>query len=476
MSRSRNRLRITNFICLGVLLTSFLPSAVKAQNPSQSPPDPYLANDRAPDVRFKADILVVVAHPDDETLVASYLAREVLDAGRKVAVVYGTRGDGGNNEVGPEQALAMGQIREMEARQALASLGISNVWFLSGRDTASQNVLYALEHWGHGSNLDQLVRIVRLTRPSVILTFLPDFTTGENHADHQAAGVLATEAFDIAGDRVAFPGQISPASNPDGNMNLTEDLRPWQPEKLYYFHNPTYDIFVGRGPQYSSSDISPSRHEAYKLVAAQAFALHRTQGGDKIERAIRDHALDSSRDEGVTLATAPVKLILGKSLVGGGITDDVFAGIEPGGIPFHRLPPPPEKQNSEPALAIGDPWNYYHEFWRAHGLDHLSDIVPLEVTVKVGGELVVPLIIDNPLDRSIDVSFSVAAPQGWNLRQVDPVTVAGRTRYFLRVRASAPGSKLDGWQNFKVSARSAGRDLGAVSLQAELSTGWVAPQ
>lgn len=476
MSRSWNPLKTMRCACVAVLLAILLSTAITAQNSPQPATDPYLANDRPPDARFKADILVVVAHPDDETLVTSYLAREALDAGKKVAVVYGTRGDGGNNEVGPEQALAMGQIREMEARQALGSLGISNVWFLSGRDTPSQNVLYALEHWGHGSNLDQLVRIVRLTRPSVILTFLPDFTTGENHADHQAAGVLATEAFDMAGNRTAFPEQISPASNPDGTMNLTEGLRPWQPEKIYYFHNPTYDIFAGRGPQYASADISPTRHVAYKLLAAQAFALHRTQGGDKIERALREHALDSSQDEGLTLATAPVKLILGKSLVGGGTSDDVFAGIEPQGIPFHPLAPAPDEHNSEPALTIGDPWNYYHEFWRAHDLDHLSDVVPLEVTVKVGGELVIPLIVNNPRDQSIDVNVSVAEPEGWKVREIDPVTVAAHTRYFLRVRASAPGTKLSGWQNFKVTAHSSGRDLGTVRLQAELSTGWVAPQ
>ena len=95
----------------------------------------------------------------------------VYDEHKTVAVVYGTRGDGGNNEIGPEQALAMGQIREIEGRQAEASLGITNVWFLSGRDTASQNVLNSLEHWVIAQLCEQLVRIVRLTRPSVILTF-----------------------------------------------------------------------------------------------------------------------------------------------------------------------------------------------------------------------------------------------------------------------------------------------------------------
>ena len=54
-----------------------------------------------------------------------------------------------------------------------------------------------------------MVRIVRLTRPEVILTFLPGTFIGEDHGDHQAAGVLATEAFDLAGDPLVFPEQVT---------------------------------------------------------------------------------------------------------------------------------------------------------------------------------------------------------------------------------------------------------------------------
>src|SRR5205807_3018596 len=178
------------------------------------------------------------------------------DEQQSVGVVCGTRSDGENNVVGPEQALEMGQIREMEGRRALATLGITNVWFISGRDTASQNVLNALEHWGHGSNLDQLVRIVRLTRPSVVLTFLPDFTTGENHADHQAAGVLATEAFDLAGDPTAFAEQVEAPRNRTAISNYGEGLHPWQPKKIYYFSDATHFEFLERrGPQYKTNDV-----------------------------------------------------------------------------------------------------------------------------------------------------------------------------------------------------------------------------
>ena len=115
--------RVGILFCVAVLLVSNLKSII-AQTTSDVAKDSYAVNNRPPDPRFKADILVVVAHPDDETMVTAYLARAIYEQHKRVAVVYGTRGDGGNNDVGPEQALAMGQMREIEAREANASLGI----------------------------------------------------------------------------------------------------------------------------------------------------------------------------------------------------------------------------------------------------------------------------------------------------------------------------------------------------------------
>jgi LmbE family N-acetylglucosaminyl deacetylase len=468
-------IKATSIVFGTAMLSQTNLKCISAQTLPDAPRDAYTANDRPPDARFKADILVVVAHPDDETMVTSYLARVIYEEHKRVAVVYGTRGDAGNNDVGPENALAMGQIREIEARQAVGSLGISNVWFLSGRDTASQNVLNSLEHWGHGACLDELVRIVRLTRPPVILTFLPDFTTGENHADHQAAGVLATEAFDLAGNPAAFPEQVSPVSNPDGNMNLTEGLRPWQPEKIYYFSNPTHDIFAGRGPHYSSSEVSPSQHMSYGMLAAKAFVNHRTQGGDRVQRAIDDRNLEKSQDEDTRLLTEPAKLIFGKSLVPSSRTDDVFAGVVPDGTAFSHLSHSDTAPLSQPALMIGDPWNFYHSFWKDHGLEDLATIVPTELTVKVGGSLNLPLIIENPLDTPIEVNVSVKAPDGWNVIPASSVSIGPHTRYFLRVRSAAPATRLAGWQNFTVAAQMGNRSIGTVSIRVELSTGWVAP-
>ena len=69
-----------------------------------------------PDDRFKADLLLLIAHPDDDVLAGTYLARAVLDEGRRVAVVFMTTGDSGGNEAGPERGASLGVIRQIEAR------------------------------------------------------------------------------------------------------------------------------------------------------------------------------------------------------------------------------------------------------------------------------------------------------------------------------------------------------------------------
>src|SRR5579871_662806 len=106
-----------------------------------------------PDPRYKADVLVVIAHPDDDVLIGAWLARLSLDEHKRVGVIYCTRGDGGGNNVGNESGLALGQVREIEARRALGSFGIENVWFLDGHDTPGQNVLRSLDNWVHGRAL-----------------------------------------------------------------------------------------------------------------------------------------------------------------------------------------------------------------------------------------------------------------------------------------------------------------------------------
>ena len=253
---------------------------------------------------------------------------------RRVAIVYGTRGSSGANEVGGEQAAALGAIREIEARRAVAMLGITNVWFLDGKDTASQNVLQSLSNWNHGEALQQLVRLMRLTRPEVVLTFLPGTFVGEDHGDHQAAGVLATEAFDLSGDPVAFPEQLA---GPTKRLeSLLDNLRPWQPKKIYYFPDADKeDIFRGLGPQYSVKEVSKSFKHPYWRLALDGYLAHETQAKSFAEtvKAMSDAQIEKMMmsDWGDSL-----KFVRGKSLVGGAVTGDIFENITGDAIAFQR--------------------------------------------------------------------------------------------------------------------------------------------
>jgi len=460
------------FFCLALLLATTPISAQDVNNPW--PADPYNANNRKPDERFKADLLLVVAHPDDEIMAAAYIAR-LSDEGKRVAIVWTTRGDGGTNDVGPEQASAMGDIREVEAMRGAWSLGVTNMWNLGAPDTPSQNPLVSLETWNHARCLDRLIRLVRLTRPSVILTWLPLGVTGENHGDHQAAGVLATEAFDMAGDPTVFPEQVTPASEPKQNLNHLEGLRPWQPQKIYYFSNPTHmEFFASQGPQYLASEISPKRHVSYGQIAAEEFILQRTQGGARVEQAMREHGAQGL--ERPIPLMKPSEFILGKSLVPTDTTGDVFAGVVMRGIPYQRSPGYTPPTYSAPTIELGGPWNFYRQFWQAHGLDHLAALVPPELSIQGGGTLSIPLIVENPTGAPIEVKFAVESAAGWKLLNLPAAaTIDPQTKYFTRVQAAAPSTKQTGWQQFTVSAESNAKSIGQVSLRVEM-TNWALPQ
>src|SRR5438270_11117168 len=309
-----------------------------------------------PDDRYKVDILEVNGHPDDDIQFAAYIAKLVEQQHKKVAVIYATRGNSGSNAAGPEQSKALADMREMEARHSLGSYGITHAWFLHGSDTPGADVLHSLEAWGHGHALEEVVRLVRITRPEVIFTWMPNNVVGENHDDHQAAGVLATEAFDLAGNPLAFPEQVEAPRNRLSINNYGEGLRPWQPKKIYYFTDATHFEFLkGNGPEYSTSDISPSRKIPYSRVAAEAWGDYKTQN-DFTDAQLKE------------FAEMPIRLIFGKSVVSGTPTGDVFEGITPNPAAYVRA-----RGYEAPApgltFELGGPWAFYRQFWPAHNIE-----------------------------------------------------------------------------------------------------------
>src|SRR5690242_2306049 len=429
------------------------------------------------DERYKADVLVVVAHPDDEAAVTPYVAR-ALDEHKRVAVVFGTRGSSGSNEAGAEQAAALGAVREIEARNALMTLGISNVWFLSGKDTASQNVLQSLANWDHGETLEQMVRLVRLTRPEVILTFLPGTFIGEDHGDHQASGVLATEACDLAGDPAVFPEQVA---GPMKRLEpFLENLRPWQVKKIYYFPDADReDIFRGKGPSYPVKEISKLSNKPYWRMALDAFRAHQTQAKSYLDRIAQ---MDEAQIE--KMATSQdgwgedQHYVLGKSVVGGSVTGDIFEGITPGAVPFVRPEISAEPARADLAVDLGGPWSFYAEFRRAHGLTNLPHPEPPEIALQSPGTLVIPLWVRNRTAKAQEITISAALPAGWTTENgTGKFIVAAKQTAGPRVEVNLPAaadkpadkaSKKVEPQEVTVRAEANGQVIGEVKLRVEL--------
>lgn len=437
------------------LFCFFLLSSVSFGQLPEAPPSP------GPDARYKADILVMVAHPDDESLIASYLAREAFDGHKRIAVTFGTCGNSGGNTVGYEQAASLCAVRKIEARRALASLGITNVWFLGGVDTASQSPLISLETWNHGAALENAVRYVRLTEPEVIITWLPDYADGENHGDHQASTVIANEAFDLAGNPLVFPEQVTAPYNYKLIGNLTEGLRPWQPKKIYFFTNARHhDWIKGQGPVYPSTTVSASKHVPYYELGATELSYHQTQedAGPEGREAVYKSMVDHFKQ--------PVQLILGKSLVGGSRTGDVFEGITPGPIPYHVPAGYQPRQHEGVSVELGGPYLFYQRFWRAHGLEHLASLYPPEAGVGPGMEVSVPLVMRNDTDAPVKLTLTAAIPSGWKEESGSAVyPVAPHGTYPIRAIFEAPDGERPEWQEITFKAAVDGTTQNTLTLR-----------
>lgn len=419
-----------------------------------------------PDERFKVDLLVVVAHPDDESEIGAYLSRAAFDEHKRIAVVFGTPGNSGGDAVGQGQAASLGAIREIEARRALGFLGVSNIWFLGGTDTPGQDVLRSLETWDHGRCLGRLVRIIRLTRPDVIATWLPAYSAGENHGDHQAAGVIATEAFDTAGDPTQYAEQVTAPRDAQGISNLTEGLHPWQAQKLYYFSDANhFDFFKNQGPEYSAIAISPSKKENYAHLAARECSYHLTQSdsGYLAAQALKNDTLEK------TYFQEPSRFIFGKAHVDAPVTGDLFEAIKNQPLPFTPAPGYRTQPLDKPTLALGGPWHFYRQFWESHGLEHLANLLPPEVLVGVSTYVNIPVLIEGAKGADI-VDLHVSLPKGWALKSgAGAFHTTSGVPFTRSIVAIASSSVTSSWQDIRIRATLGGVPLNDITVRTQVA-------
>ncbi len=141
-------------------------------------------------------VLYIAAHPDDEnTQLITYLAR-----GRSYRMAYMslTRGDGGQNVLGPEFGDLLGVIRTQELLAARRIDG-GRQFFSRARDFGySKDYRDTLSKWDHQQVLADIVRVIRMFRPDVVITRFPPEPSA-THGHHTASAALALEAFRLAG-------------------------------------------------------------------------------------------------------------------------------------------------------------------------------------------------------------------------------------------------------------------------------------
>ena len=156
--------------------------------------------------------LQVTAHPDDED--NGLLVMLSRGRGARTGLLTLTRGGGGQNEIGPELFEALGILRTEEL-MSMHRYDATRQFFGRAYDFGySFDVGETLEKWGKEEILKDVVRVIRAFRPDVITTLPRTGTGGGQH--HQAAALIALEAFRAAADPARFPEQIA------------EGLRPWQ--------------------------------------------------------------------------------------------------------------------------------------------------------------------------------------------------------------------------------------------------------
>ena len=210
-------------------------------------------------------VMNLAAHPDDEDGRTLTYYRHAKDAAT-YSVIF-TRGEGGQNEIGPELYEALGAIRTEETERAARRLG-TQVYFLNFEDFGySKHAAEAFERWGGRDAVTaRLVYLIRKLKPDVLFTNHDTVTVGprRQHGQHQAVGISGYDAFTLAAD---------PAYHPEQLKEIGIDL--WQPSRLFLrqrSNNEADDVAVPVG------DPNPETGQPYYTLALDALREHASQG------------------------------------------------------------------------------------------------------------------------------------------------------------------------------------------------------
>ena len=319
----------------------------------------------AQEARFVA--MNLAGHPDDEDGATMHYYRRAQNV--EVHSVIFTRGEGGQNEIGPDLYAALGAIRTRETESAARHLG-TQVHFLNFYDFGfSKEAEETFAAWGGRDHVTaSLVYLIRRLKPDVIFTNHDTVTVGPSrqHGHHQAVGLAAWDAFELAADSNYHPEQLE-----ENGIDL------WQPKRLflrYWTEPPSFDSVVPIG------ELNAATGKSYAREAAEALRFHASQGMGQFAMRLSNRKANFFR------------LLRGKPVPS---RADLFAGLVPedrptspttylidsGRIPA-GIPPQPDRVVAVPGQFVTLTW----PTTATEGLTgHLSGLIDTTIALSVEG-------------------------------------------------------------------------------------------
>ncbi|MBY5957657.1 PIG-L family deacetylase [Membranicola marinus] len=222
-----------------------------------------------------ANVLYIAAHPDDEnTSLISFFSNEKHYETTYLSL---TRGDGGQNLIGPEIGPLLGVIRTEELLAARDVDGGTQMFTRAVDFGYSKNPEETFDIWNKEKVLHDVVWAIRKVRPDIIVNRFDHRTSGTTHGHHTGSAILSYDAFDLAGDPSVFPDQL-------------KWVEPWQPRRLYF--NTSW-WFYGSQEKFEEADKSgmtsvdvgvyyPLLGKSNNEISALSRSQHRCQGFGRV--------------------------------------------------------------------------------------------------------------------------------------------------------------------------------------------------
>ena len=253
---------------------------------SQGQPDAAQILLKLKKLNFLGSVLYMAAHPDDEnTNIIAYLSNDRLATTGYLSL---TRGDGGQNLIGPEIRELLGLIRTQELLAARRIDG-GQQFFTRAIDFGfSKSADEAFEIWGKEAVLSDAIKVIRQFQPDIIITrFPPDERAGHGH--HTASAIVAGEAFDLAARPDVFPDQV-------------REYGTWQVKRLLTNTGRWWNRSINEStPGIITLDVggyNATLGKSYSEISALSSSQHKSQGwGRRGERGYRPEFLEPMKGE-----------------------------------------------------------------------------------------------------------------------------------------------------------------------------------